>query len=138
MLHRDSFPIIMTSKVAMNQALKALALKNLPSNEFPPESTLESMRCQAPDEWDERIKHALLRSENADFWKPYFPGVENDDDEIERYKIENAELLEQAVAMFQTAWCVDLVQDNLEQNILISKNLDKEIAELKGVRAQSM
>ena len=129
LLHRDSFPIIMTSRVAMNQALKALALKYLPSDEFPPESTLESMRCQAPDEWDCRIKHALLRSENADLWKPYFPSVD-DDDEIERYKIENAQLLEQAVAMFQTAWCADLVQDNLEQNILISENLEKEIAEL--------
>ena len=120
----------MTSRVAMNQERKKRALKDLPSDEFPPESTLESMRCQAPDEWDVRIKHALLRSKNADYWRPYFPGVGNDDDEVERLKIENAKLLEQAVAMYQTAWCADLVQDNLEQNILISENLEKEIAEL--------
>ena len=91
---------------------------------------MESMQCQAPDELDVRIKHALLQSENADLWKPYFPSVENDDDEIERLKVENAQLLEQAVAMHQTAWCADLVQDNLDQNILISENLAKEIAEL--------
>ena len=120
----------MTSRVAMNQERKKRALKDLPSDEFPPESTLESMRCQAPDEWDVRIKHALLRSKNADYWRPYFPGVGNDDDEVERLKIENAKLLEQAVAMHQTAWCADLVQDNLDQNILISENLAKEIAEL--------
>ena len=120
----------MTSRVAMNQERKKRALKDLPSDEFPPESTLESMRCQAPDEWDVRIKHALLRSKNADFWKPYFPGVGNDDDEVERLKIENAQLLEQAVAMYPTAWCADLVQDNLEQNTFISENLAKEIAEL--------
>ena len=126
------------AKVALlKKEIKRLeASKDLPSNEFPPESTLESMRCQAPDEWDVRIKHALLRSKNADFWKPYFPGVGNDDDdEIERYKIENAQLLEQAVAMYPTAWCADLVQDNLEQNILISENLAKEIAELNKERS---
>jgi len=128
----------MTSKVAMNQALKARALKDLPSDEFPPESTLESMRCQAPDEWDDRIKHALLRSKNADFWKPYFTGVEDDDDEIERLKIENAKLLEQAVAIYQTAWRADLVQDNLTQNILISKNLANEIEELNKEYANSL
>jgi hypothetical protein len=120
------------AKVALlKKEIKRLeASKDLPSNEFPPESTLESMQCQAPDELDDHNKHALLQSENADLWKPYFPSVENDDDEIERYKNENAQLLEQAVAMFQTAWCVDLVQDNLDQNILISENLAKEIAEL--------
>ena len=32
--------------------------------------------------------------------------------------------------MFQTAWCVDLTEDTLQQNILISENLEKEIAEL--------
>ena len=126
----------MTSRVAMNQERKKRALKDLPSDEFPPESTLESMRCQAPDEWDVRIKYALLRSKNADYWRPYFPDAENA--EIERYKTENAQLLEQAVAMYQTAWCADLVQDNLEQNILISENLAKEIAELNKEYANSV
>ena len=72
------------AKVALlKEEIKSLeASKDLPSNEFPPESTLESMQCQAPDELDDHNKHALLQSENADLWKPYFPSVENDDDEI--------------------------------------------------------
>ena len=126
----------MTSIIAQKQALQAQAIKDLPPVEFPADITLESMRCKSLTEWDDRIKRALLRSGNSDFWKPHFPGVrvENDDeDEIERYKIENAQLLEQAVAMFQSVQHadVDLIQDNLEQNILTSANLDKEIAELK-------
>jgi hypothetical protein len=32
--------------------------------------------------------------------------------------------------MFQTAWCADLNEDAICDSILISQNLDKEIAEL--------
>ena len=109
-------------------ALLKKEIKRLEASKDLPYSA--NTQCQAPDELDVRIKHALLRSENAEFRKPYFPGVGNDDDEVERLKIENAQLLEQAVAMYPTAWCADLVQDNLEQNTLISENLAKEIAEL--------
>ena len=109
-------------------ALLKKEIKRLEASKDLPYSA--NTQCQAPDELDDHIKHGLLQSENADFWKPYFPGVGNDDDEVERLKIENAQLLEQAVAMYPTACCADLVQDNLEQNILISENLAKEIAEL--------
>lgn len=81
----------MTSKVAINRTLKERALMDLPSDEFPSENTIDSIRCQAPYEWDDRIKHALLQSDNADYWRPYFPDAEND--KIERYKNENAQLL---------------------------------------------
>ena len=74
---------IKKSKVEINRALKERALKDLPSDEFPPESTLYSMRCRAPYEWDDRIKYALLQSDNADYWRPYFP--DNENAEIERY-----------------------------------------------------
>jgi hypothetical protein len=86
---------IKKSKVEINRELKERALKDLPPGEFPSESTMDSMRCQAPYEWDDRIKYALLQSDNADYWRPYFPDAENA--EIERYKNENAQLLEQAV-----------------------------------------
>lgn len=74
---------IKKSKVEINRELKERALKDLPPGEFPSESTMDSMRCQAPYECDDRIKYALLQSDNADYWRPYFPDAENA--EIERY-----------------------------------------------------
>ena len=40
--------------------------------------------------------------------------------------------------MFQTAWCLDLNEDTLQQNILVSETLEKEIAELNKEYARSV